>query len=130
MDNLGTLMKDEISRVEAERAKPKPKPKTDVAKLREKLRKVDVRYMNDTITEQEYFAETAEIKALIQKAEAEVAMTATDADRDISHLQEVQATDFRAIYDTLDSEDRRRFWRYLLQEIYLEDNKPVGVKFF
>lgn len=130
LDNLGTLLKDEISRVEEERAKPKPKPKTDVAKLKEKLRKVDVRYMNDTITEQEYFAETAEIKALIKKAEAEVAMTVTDADRDISHLQEVQGTDFRSIYDTLDNEDKRRFWRALIQEIYLEDNKPAGVKFF
>ena len=129
-DHFDELLKDEIARVEVERAKPKPKPKTDVVKLREQLRKVDVRYMNDTITEQEYFAETAEIKALIQKAEAEVLADVSDADRDISHLQELLETDFKTIYQSLDAEDKRRFWRSIVQEIYVEGNNPIGVKFF
>ena len=130
LDHLEELLKDEIARVEIERSKPKPKPKTDVAKLREMLRKVDVRYMNDTITEQEYFAESAEIKAQIQKAEAEAAVVISDADRDISHLQEMLETDFKTIYESLDAEDRRRFWRGIVQEIYVEGNNPIGVKFF
>ena len=86
--------------------------------------------MNDTITEKEYFAETAEIKAAIQKAEAGAAMTMTDADRDISHLQDLLATDFKTIYKDLDAEDRRRFWRSIVEEIYVKGNSPVGVKFF
>ena len=130
LDHLEDLLKDEIARVEVERSKPKPKPKTDVARLKEMLRKVDVRYMNDTITEKEYFAETAEIKAAIQKAEAGAAMTMTDADRDISHLQDLLATDFKTIYKDLDAEDRRRFWRSIVEEIYVKGNSPVGVKFF
>lgn len=130
LDHLEELLKDEIARVEIERSKPKPKPKTDISKLREMLRKVDVRYMNDTITEQEYFAETAEIKAMIQKAEAEAAMVTTEADRDITHLQEMLETDFRTIYEGLDAENRRRFWRSLVQEIHVKENVPIGVKFF
>lgn len=130
LDNLDELLEDEVSRVKAERAKPKPKPKTDVAKLREMLRKVDVRYMNDTITEQEYFAETAEIKAMIQKAEAEAAVDVSDADRDITHLQELQGTDFRTIYEGLNAEDRRRFWRAIIKELYVDKNDIIDVKFF
>lgn len=130
LKNLNTFLEEEIGRVKAEKAKPKSKPKTDVAKLREKLRKVDVRYMNDTITEKEYFAETAELKAAIQKAEAEALASSTDADRDIRHLEEVYATDFTTIYKGLNAEDRRRFWRALITEIQLEGNSPISVKFF
>lgn len=130
LKNLESLLEEEIARVKAEKEKPKAKPKTDVAKLREKLRKVDVRYMNDTITEKEYFAETAELKAAIKKAEAEALANVSDADRDIRHLEEAYSTDFRTIYKELDEEDRRRFWRALIREIKLEGNSPIGVIFF
>ena len=128
LDNLEDLMRDEIARVELERTKPKKKPKTDVAALREKLRRLEVVYMAGNKTDAEYLQETSEIKQQIKKAEME---TVEDMEEpDIEALKATLATDFRGIYDTLSDEDKRRFWRVLIKEIHVEENKVRAVDFF
>lgn len=127
LNRLELLLRDEIARVELERAKPKPKPKTDVPKLREQLRRLEVVYMSGNKSDAEYLAEAAELKARIAKAEAETAPEA--AERDLSKLQELLEVDFRSLYETLDAEDRRRFWRGLIKEIHVDGPDVVGVDF-
>ena len=126
LTNLDSLLQDEIARVELEATAPKPKPKYNVPALKEQLRRLDVMYMAGNKTDEEYLEEQGKIKALIAKAQDE----APPAPRDLEPLREMLETDFRAIYQELDREDKRRFWRKLLQEIYVEGNNVIGVKFF
>lgn len=127
LDNLEELLKDEIARVEIERAKPKKKPKTNVAALREELRRLEVVYRIGNKTDAEYIAEATEINKQIKKAEEEI--TDDPAERDISQLKEMLETDFRGIYETLSAEDKRRFWRGLVKEIHVKGNKVQSVDF-
>lgn len=128
LDNIERLMKDEIARVEIERAKPKNKPKTNVIPaLKEKLRRLDVTYMAGNKTDEEYINEQLDIKAAIKRAEAE--MPEDLADRDLTFLKDTLAVDFKKIYNTLDQEEKRRFWRTLLKEIHVEGTNVVGVDF-
>ena len=126
LNNLSELLKQEIASVELERRKPKPKPKTNVPALKEKLRRLTVAYMAGNKTDAEYFKENAEIKALIEKAEQE----APPKERDIEPLKVILSTDFKSIYQTLVAEEKQRFWRGLIKEIELEDNKIKRVIFF
>lgn len=128
LDNLEDLLRDEIARVELERTKPKKKPKTDVSALREKLRRLEVVYMAGNKTDAEYLAETAEIKEQIRQAEME-RLDEPD-ETDIEALRATLETDFRGIYETLEPEDKRRFWRGLLKEIHVEGNNVRAVDFF
>ena len=128
LDNLDELLRDEIARVELERTKPKKKPKTDVAALREKLRRLEVVYMAGNKTDAEYLAETAEIKEQIRQAEME-RLDEPD-ETDIEALRATLETDFRGIYETLSTEDKRRFWRGLIKEIHVERNNVRAVDFF
>ena len=128
LDNLDELMREEIARVELERTKPKKKPKTDVAALREKLRRLEVVYMAGNKTDAEYLAETAEIKEQIRKAELEKLEEPDETD--IEALKATLETDFRGIYESLEPEDRRRFWRGLIKEIHVEGNGIKSVDFF
>ena len=128
LDNLEDLLREEIARVELERTKPKKKPKTDVAALREKLRRLEVVYMAGNKTDAEYLAETAEIKEQIRKAELEKLEEPDETD--IEALKATLETDFRGIYETLDPEDKRRFWRGLMKEIHVEGNGVKSVDFF
>lgn len=128
LDNLEELLRDEIARVELERTKPKKKPKTDVSALREKLRRLEVVYMAGNKTDAEYLAETAEIKEQIKKVE--LAKLEEPEETDIEALKATLETDFRGIYETLDLEDKRRFWRGLIKEIHVEGNSVKSVDFF
>lgn len=127
LDNLDMLMKDEIAKVEIEKYKPKPKPKTDVDALKERLRRLDVIYMAGNIDDDEYLTQQKELKSAIQKAESMVAQMPEN--KDVSNLKEMLETDFKSIYHTLDDIDKRRFWRSLIQRIYVKDNSIVSVDF-
>ena len=128
LDNLDSLLRDEIARVELERTKPKKKRKTDVAALREKLRRAEVVYMAGNKSDAEYLQETAEIKQLIKQAEMENIDEPDESD--IEALRATLETDFRGIYETLTEEDKRRFWRGLIKEIHVEKNNVRAVDFF
>lgn len=127
LDNLDMLMKDEIAKVEIEKSKPKPKPKTNIDSLKEKLRRLDVIYMAGNIDDDEYLTQQKELKSAIQKAENMVAQMPEN--RDVSNIKEMLETDFKSIYHTLDDVDKRRFWRSLIQRIYVKDNSIVSVDF-
>ena len=127
VENIRRLIGDEIANVEIERAKPKQKPKTNVASLKEQLRRLEVVYMAGNKSDDDYLREQKELKEAIRKAEDEIPYN--HADRDITHLRELLKTDIESMYKTLDDEERRRFWRGLLQKIYLDGNKISHVDF-
>jgi DNA invertase Pin-like site-specific DNA recombinase len=123
LENLDELMRDEVARVNLERAKPRRKPKTDVSKLREKLRRLNVAYMAGNMDDNEYISETKELNDMIVKAEAEA--TQDPGEKDLTGLKAVMETDFRGIYQDLEPEDRRRFWRSLIDQIHVDENGAV-----
>lgn len=127
LDNIVNLMENEIARVKVERAKPKKKPKTDVSKLKEKLRRLEVVYMAGNKSDEDYISESKELQAAIKRAESETQESI--ANKDINSLEELLSTDFKTIYQTLDREEKRRFWRTLIKRIYMDGNEIVSVDF-
>lgn len=127
LNNLSNLLKDEISRVEIENSKPKPKPKTNIASLKEQLRKLNIVYMSNNMLDEEYFVEQKLLKDAIAKAEQETPIAFNN--RDLTILKETLETNFEELYAMLDLEDKRRFWRSLIKEIKIKGNAPVSVTF-
>lgn len=126
LGDLGTLLENEIARVQLELGKPKPKPKTDIKALKEKQRRLTVAYMAGNVPDEQYLRDDAELKALIAKAEAD----APPPPQDTTHLQTILETDFRSVYETLDEEERQQFWQRLIREIVLDGKRIKEVKFF
>lgn len=124
--HLEDYLRDEISVAEVEQAKPKPKPKTNVKALKEKHRRLTVAYMAGNIPDEQYLKEDADLKALIVKAEAE----APPEPRDVAPLKELLRTDFRSIYESLNEEERQRFWQGLIKEIPVDGKKILKPIFF
>jgi hypothetical protein len=126
LDKLDEFLKGEIARVELEQTKPKPKPKTNIKTLKERQRRLTTVYMAGNISDDEYLKEDAELKTLIAKAEQEE----PEKPKDITPLKELLETDFRSIYETLNDEDRQRFWQNLIKEIKIKDKRVIDVIFF
>lgn len=129
LDNLEALLEGEIAKIKVEQAKPKKKKKTDVAKLREQLRRLNVAYIAGNKPDEEYLAETKELNEKIKKAEE--AERENVANKDTEPWERVLQTDFRGIYEELNLEERRRFWRGLIKQIYVTEEAEVkSVEFF
>lgn len=129
LDNLEKLLEGEIARIKLAQVKPKKKKKSDVAKLREQLRRLNVAYITGNKPDEEYIAETKELNEQIKKAEE---LERDDvANKDIASLEEVLEMDFKSVYESLDPEDRRRFWRNIIKQIHVDMNGDiVSVEFF
>lgn len=127
LDNLEELLQMEIKRVELERLKPKPKSNGKVAALKERLRRLDVVYMAGNKSDEDYLKEQKEIKDELKKASEDEPENL--ADRDITIMKETLESDFKTVYTTLDDEEKRAFWRYVVKEIKVQGNEVVSVVF-
>lgn len=129
LEHLEELLKLEIEKVEIARAQPRQKSKSDskIAALKERLRRLDVVYMAGNKSDEDYLKEQKEIKDELQKVRTDEPENI--ADRDISILKETLDSDFKTVYETLDDEDKRAFWRYIIKEIHVEKNEVALVKF-
>lgn len=94
----------------------KPKRKTNVAALKERLRRLNVMYKAGNMPDDEYVRESTEIKGLIAKAEED----APPVERDLEPLKQFLSKDFRNAYEKLDPENRRLIWRGVIKEIIVE----------
>lgn len=127
LEHLEDLLRLEIERVEIEKLKPRPKPNSKIAVLKERLRRLDVVYMAGNKTDEDYLKEQKEIKEELQKASTDEPENV--ADRDLTILKETLESDFKTVYKTLDDEDKRAFWRYVIKEIKVQGNEVVSVVF-
>lgn len=125
LKNVRTLLENEITVAEVEKAKPKPKPKTNIKALKERLRRLNVTYMAGNLTDEEYLKEDRELKALIAKAEKD----APPPERDLEPIRELLQVDFEKIYLTFDDKEKQRFWRGIIKEIVFDNKDIVEVKF-
>lgn len=111
---------------EAEQTKTRSKPKVkDVISLNEQLRRLNVIYIAGNISDEEYAAETKRLRMELEKAketEAEIRPMNLQAIRDFLN------SDFLSTYGVLEKEDKRRFWRSLIEEIYIDDTNVTGIK--
>ncbi len=126
LDHIEELVYLEIEKGEAEKNQARPKPKTNVAALKERLRRLNVMYMAGNMPDDEYVRESTEIKELIAKAEED----APPVERDLEPLKQFLSKDFRTAYEKLDLENRRLIWRGVIKEIIVEKNDVKRVIFF
>jgi len=125
LEHLDELLNLEIEKFAIAKKAAKKTAKPDVAKLKEQLRKLNVMYMAGGKTDDEYLQETAVIKSLIDKASQED----PQVERDITPLHKLLKTDWRALYDDMSEEEKRRFWQTLIKEIHVEGNQVKEVIF-
>lgn len=126
-DGIRQKMKELILETEINQTEKKAQPKVhDLVALNEQLRRLNNIYIAGNISDEEYAKETHRIRNAIEKArQAE----SENKPIDLSKLRELYNSDFIGAYDQLTKEDQRRFWRFLLEEIYIEGTSVTGVKF-
>ena len=126
LENIRKDLEAFIVEAEAEQNKMRQKPKVkDVVSLNEQLRRLNVIYIAGNISDEEYAADLKRLRNEIEKAKA------TEEETRPMNLQAIRDflnSSFLSTYDFLEKEDKRRFWRSLIQEIYIDGTNVTGIK--
>lgn len=120
------VLSAETAQEEIQKTKPK---KSDIEKLQEKLRRLNVVFYTGNMPDEEYAKESNEIKNQImvaQQAEAQA-----EKPVDIQAVKELLKTDFEAIYKRSSREQQRTIWRSVIAGLVPVPECPgmVRVKF-
>jgi len=126
LENIRRDLEAFVVHAETEQTKRPPQPKIqNIISLKEQLRRLNVIYMDGNISDEEYTAKSKNLKAEIEKARQQ------STERPICNLSAIKdflCSDFLSTYETLNKEDQRRFWRTLIEEIYIEGTTVTGIK--
>ena len=105
--------------------------KYDINELKEELERLNYAWKKGRIKNvEEYDRDYEELVAKIKKAENAEPAEAPD----YSYIKETLSGGWKTIYEALDNEHKRAFWRSFVEEIHIEWNKKtkdvVDIKFF
>lgn len=131
LDNLEKYINSymvKIGKVEAKKEKPK---KSQVEAIKKEMKRLNSMYRKDRITEEEYDRDYLELENKLKIAEIEEGTTKKE--RDVSHLIKLLNDDWRSLYDQLDRQHKKAFWRKVIKKISIDRDKKIiedSVKFF
>lgn len=127
LSNIKYYLDDYITKVDAFSRSKKNIPKTDINKLQEKLRRLNVIYMDGNISDNEYNSQSSEIKAAIKKAEQEEKHSVNPVQ--LSTVRDLIDNNFESLYQQMTRQEKQFFWHSIIEEIRLGDNQVSEVIF-
>ena len=109
-----------------EKEKEKQKKKQSPEKLRKELDRLNFLVQKGRIEWEYYNEEYSRVDSELNDLQNSLPEPAPN----YSYLEELLDTDFRTMYDQLSQENRRAFWRSIIQEIHVnEDHAITSVDF-
>ena len=120
LDRVETILEEqEIRNIEIAK-KDSVSSKYDVKELQEELERLNYSWQKGRIKNvEEYDREYEEIIAKIEEA----GNTAKAEPPDYSHIKETLSGGWKVIYESLDNDHKRAFWRSFVKEIYIDWGK-------
>ena len=126
LDRLRGDLEEMVISAEVEAA-PKQKKVSQVGKLNEQLRRLNVAYFAGNMADDEYKKAADDLKKKIEKA------TLEDQERekpvDLTAIKELLETDFESIYTTLTATEKQLFWRSIIESITFDGKALQEVKY-
>ena len=125
IDNLSSMIEKTVVEYE-QAAKPARDKAAKIAKLEKKADKLKELFVNDLISIEEYKADKEKIIAQIEAIQAEAA---EEPAVNTEALKALQGMNIRGIYEGMDQEEKRRFWRAIVKVIWFNQQRDITVEF-
>ena len=123
LDNLDLYINNEIAKVES--IIEKPKPKTDNTKridaIKKEMDRLTKVYRKGRIEEEEYDRDYLALEKELKTLDVEE----KPVERDLEPLKELLNTDYKTMYNALDKQHKKAFWRNLIKEFTIDEHKKV-----
>lgn len=123
LDNLEQYIQGEIIRITSieEKKKPEIDNTKKIEALKKELDRLNNMYRKGRIDEDEYDKEYDALGRKIKYLEA----TQPEPARDLTQLKQLLESDYRTIYEALDKPHRKAFWRSIIKEFVVGDDKKI-----
>lgn len=118
----------QVSKVEAKKTKPK---KSQVESIKKEMTRLNSMYRKGRINEEEYDKDYLALENRLKVAEIEEGEA--DKEKDVTHLAELFNTDWKGLYDQLDRQHKKAFWRKTIKKFSLGRDRKIiedSIKFF
>jgi len=125
IENLSSMIEKTVVEYEAT-AKPARDKAARIAKLQGKVDKLKELFINDLISLEEYKADKEKLTAQIEALQAEAAEEPTV---NTEALKQLQGMNFRGIYEGMEPDEKRRFWRAIIKVIHFDQERNIDVEF-
>ena len=126
--NLNQYINNYIEISKIEDARVRDSHATDKIKdLKAEMERTTKAYRKGRITESEYDREYDELEAQLQELQTHLEPI---IERDLTIYEELLKSDWRALYNALNAESKRAFWRKYVKEIKLNSNGTVNTVIF
>ena len=110
--------------------KKNAKKKTDVKKLQEQLRRLNVIYLGGNMSDAEYGEQASALRKAIDEAEqAFMNGNAPTRTADLDRLRAMLSNGLNAVYYGLSRIEKQQFWRGIIKEIRFKDNQVSRILF-
>lgn len=123
LNNLDQYIAIEIVKVTS--IKEKKTPEIDnsqkIAAIKKEMNRLNTMFRKGRISEEEYDKDYAELEAELKKLEA----VETPEERDLTALVKLMESDYRTIYEALDRPHRKAFWRNIIKEFTVGEDRQV-----
>lgn len=125
IENLSSMIEKTVVEYEAT-AKPARDKAARIQKLQKKVDKLKELFINDLIPLEEYKADKETLTAQIEALQAEAAEEPTV---NAEALKQLQGMNFRGIYEGMEPDEKRRFWRAIIKVIWFDEERNINVEF-
>jgi len=109
------------------KAAPQKKKPSQVGKLNEQLRRLNVAYFAGNMPDDEYKKAADELKKRIEKATIEDQKDGKPAD--LAAIKDLLNTDFESIYTTLTATEKQMFWRAIIERMSFNGKELQEIKY-
>ena len=124
LDNLENYITNEIATVEAisEKKKPEIDNSNKIAAIKKEMNRLNTMFRKGRIEEDEYDKDFAALEADLATLEE----VEKPKERDLTALKELLQSDWRTMYAALDKAHKRAFWRKLIKQFTVDENKNIN----
>lgn len=130
LDNLAQYIDDEVIRIEnIEDARPQNANAEKAQKIKAEMDRLNMMFRKGRIEEEEYDTEYMKLDKKLKALDIEE----KPQERDLDALKGLLETDYRGLYSQLTKENKKAFWRRVIKEFTIDENKkivPESIIFF
>jgi hypothetical protein len=123
LENLGSYINNEIVKVESlsEIAKPQTDNSKKIDALKKEMERLNMMFRKGRISEEEYDSDYMELERELKRID----VVEKPEVKNLDHLKALLETDYKGLYAELDRQHKKAFWRNLIKEFKLDENKKV-----
>lgn len=130
LENLAQYINNEVIRVESiDEAQPKNNNAAKIAKLKAEMDRLNMMFRKGRIDEEEYDTDYLKLEKSLKALDTVEA----PPQRDLDALKGLLETDYRSLYNQLTKENKKAFWRRIIKEFAITEDKkidPESIVFF